>query len=218
MFNLRKDVIVEELQNQRYDNTENGSYQRHLHTRCHNGRTDVASRLNLVESHHHTYHRSQESQRGSQGNEQFYPRTAFLHIGNLHRSVIGQLAVYLVKGLLDVQQTLIADTGHGAASLSAEVFSPLHVVRLQLGINVLHQFLGIHLRECQIDDALNTESQTYHQGKSHQRHKPGGTLDEFRFQQFVQSPTLCRIRTFQIGINERHCRVGSKRIAHHHLR
>ena len=60
--NLLEDITVEELQHDGYDDTEDGGYQCYLHTLGNDRRTDVACYLYLVESHHHTYHRTEETQ------------------------------------------------------------------------------------------------------------------------------------------------------------
>ena len=223
MLNLREDIVIEELQHDSHNDTEDGGNQRHLHTCSNNGRTDVTSRLDTVESHHHTNHRSQESQRGGNGNEQANPRTAFLHFRDLYSTKVRQLTVNLLQGFLDVQQSLITDGSHRAACIATEVLSPFRIVLLQLGIHITHQFLGIHLRQRQIDDALNAESQSQYQRKSHQRHKSCRALNKLPFQLFVESATLfCRlcIRFAQFRFQSGHhgvCRKGRRVFRSPHL-
>ena len=87
VFNLGEDVVVEHLQNEGYDDAEDGGDEGHLHARGHDGGADVAGELYLVEGHHHADHRAQEAERGGHGDEKRDPRAAFLEIGGLHRAV-----------------------------------------------------------------------------------------------------------------------------------
>src|SRR5574344_2122032 len=73
MLYLGKNIIVEQLKYQSYDTTKDGGYQRHLHTGGDNGRTDIACLLYLVESHHHTYHGTEESERRCHSDKQGNP-------------------------------------------------------------------------------------------------------------------------------------------------
>ena len=218
MLYLREDIVIEELQDDGNDDTEDSGNQRHLHTLSHDGRTDVARSLNAVEGHHHTYHRTKETQRRCHGNKQAYPRTALFHIANLHGTVVRQLAVYLVQRLLDVQQSLIADAGHGSARIATEVFGTLHVALFQTGIDVLHQLLRIDFRQRQVDQSLNTKRQTQYQRQGHQRHETCRAFHELTFQLLMQATASflnITVHAFQVGSNQRHGRVCRQRVLVH---
>ena len=97
MFYLGEYIVVEELQNECYYNTEDGGDKCHFHAFCNDGWTDVACRLDAVECYYHAYYGSEKSQRRCGGDKELNPRTPLFHIANLYRTVIGELTVYLVE-------------------------------------------------------------------------------------------------------------------------
>ena len=50
--------------------------------------------------------------------------------------------------------------------------------------------LGIDFRKAEIDDALNTESQTHNKSDGNERHKAGITLYELRLKSLMKSDIL----------------------------
>ena len=164
MLYLGKYIVVEYLQDQSHNDTEDGGYQSHFHTRSHNGRTDVARNLYLVESHYHTYYRTEETQRGCHSNEKSYPRTAFLQISTLYTAVGSHAALYVFDRAINAEKSLIADRSHRATGILAKFFRLFNVFcNYQVG-QLSHKTLCVNLRKAKIDNAFYTESQAQHQG------------------------------------------------------
>ena len=99
----------------------------------------------LVEGHHHTDDGAQKSERGSHGDEELDPRAALLKVGCLQTTVVGDAALDGVHGLVDMEQSLIAHTGHWASRIATERLGALHIVGLQAPLDILHQLVGLDL-------------------------------------------------------------------------
>ena len=57
-----EDVVVEDLENQCDDNTEDGGDKGDLHTSGNDGRADITCALDVIEGLHHTYHSAKEAE------------------------------------------------------------------------------------------------------------------------------------------------------------
>ena len=118
-----------------------------------------------------------------------------------------------------MEQALIADAGHRAAGVAAQVLGPFHVARLYLGVQVFHELLGVNLRQRQVDNALNAERQAQDQGHRHQRHKERRTVDELLLQLLVERPSalLQPVQVGSLGLGHQrrvnHRRVGRQRVS-----
>ena len=91
---------------------------------------------------------------------------------------------------------MIADGRHWTTRVAAYVLGSLDVGTLNLRANGVHEFLGVDLRQREIDDALYAEGKSDDKGKGHQRHEAGTALDEFRLQLFVKSARLLGLQQF----------------------
>ena len=81
----------------------------HLHARRNNRRTDVAGLLYLLEGHHHTDNRAEETQRRGHGDETGLSTNSLLKVGSLHRAVRRYAALYVLHRLVHSHQALVTD-------------------------------------------------------------------------------------------------------------
>ena len=89
-----------------------------------------------------------------------------------------------------MHQSLIADTCHRTPCVATDSLRTLDIILLKVFLDVLHQFVCLYLRECQIDDTLDAESQSQDEGEGHKRHKTRITVDKLRLQLFVETTLL----------------------------
>ena len=61
-FDAGEDVVVEHLEHEGNDDTEDGRDQSDLHTSGDDGRADITSALDIVEGLHHTDHCAEEAE------------------------------------------------------------------------------------------------------------------------------------------------------------
>ena len=106
---LRVLQVVEELEDKRNHDTEDGCQEGHLHTTCNDCRRDVTSSLDIIECLHHTDHSSQESERWSHGDEECDPRATFLKVRRLNSTVSNNCLFNLVSTFVHTEKTLIED-------------------------------------------------------------------------------------------------------------
>ena len=207
MVYLREHIVVEQLQDERHNDTEDSGDERHLHTRSHDSRIDVARNLYLLERHHHANHRAKEAERRRHSNEKRNPRATLLKVSRLHGAVSRHRALYVLHRCVDTQQALIADRRHRSACVAALRLGALYVTRLNLRVYLAHELLCVYLRHAQIDDALDAERQAQHESQRHERHERGVALDKLLLKYLMQAAARV-LRSF--GYLHRHYsrRVG----------
>ena len=157
-----------------------------VHTASHNSGADITGDLNVIECLDHTYDGSEESEGGSQSDEQANPGHVVLETSHLYTTIGGDSLFDVVKTFVDTVKALIEDGGHGATGVAAEVFSAFVVAFLHIAFDTLEQLLDIGVGHVQIEDTLDNKSHTEDEAEEHGGHPACTTLDVLFFQHLVE--------------------------------
>ena len=187
MVYLGNDKVVKDLQDECHDDSKDGGDKCHLHTLSYNSWRYVASFLNIVEGHHHANHRSEESQRRSNGDEEPYPRATTLQACRLKTAVAHNVPLHSLHVFASVQQALVTHRCNRSPSIAAQALRPFQVALFYMAVNVLHQASRLYLRERKVNDSLYAERQTQYEGYGNERHKLRLSFHELCLQLLVQS-------------------------------
>ena len=77
-----------------------------------------------------------------------------------------------------MEESLIADRGNGTTGVATESLGALDTFGFQFLLYVRHEFLGVNLRQAEIDDALYAEGKSHNETKRYQRHETCSALQK----------------------------------------
>ena len=144
---LRNDIVVEQLKNNRSDKTHEGRQKGDLDTACNEGRADIAGSLDGVERRDHADNGTHEAQHGRKGDEQADPRQARLHLAGLNRTVGNDSLLDRIQTLIVTVETLVVDRSDRAARVAANFLGSFDAAVLQGFFNLGDEFLRVDRRQ-----------------------------------------------------------------------
>ena len=187
---LGQDVVVEELEDDRDDQTADGGDQSDLHTTRNNVRGDVTGSLDGVEGLDHADNGTKETEGRGDGDEQGDPAEALLHQAHLDGAVGDDGLFDDVDTLVGAEETLVEDGSDRAAGVAADFLGLLDATVLEGVLDLVKELGGVRLGEGEIQDSLDGEGETEDEADEHEAHEAGATFDELGLEGLVEGNFL----------------------------
>ena len=186
-FDKREDIVVEELEDDGDDKTEESGKQGDLDTSGNDGCRDVTNLLDLIEGFNHTDDGTQESERRSDGDKEADPAEVLLEQAHLHAAIRSNGFLNDINALVITAEALIEDTCNRSACIAANFHSFFYTTCFEGIFNIFEESLGVGFGKAEVDDTLNAESETKDKAEESGRHEAGTTFDKLGFERLMQS-------------------------------